>query len=179
MGAGAGQRDMTGKLIYAVSNIGVGWVGVLGSNSGLLEVTLPQGTAREAERQLGGGVRGAIRSDDFFADLMERLRSYFAGRRVDFDDELDFSAATAFQLGVWRLTRLIPYGETRSYGWVAEKLGKAGAGRAVGQALGKNPLSIIIPCHRVVTSDGKLGGFTGGLRMKRLLLRLETSTSVR
>jgi methylated-DNA-[protein]-cysteine S-methyltransferase len=177
MGADAGQRDMTGKLRYTVSNIGVGWVGVLASNSGLLEVTLPQSTAREAERQLSGGVRGAIRSDDFFADLMERLRDYFAGRRVEFNDELDFSAATAFQLGVWRLTRLIPYGETRSYGWLAEQLGKAGAGRAVGQAMARNPLPIIVPCHRVVTSDGKLGGYSEGLAKKRYLLQLESAAN--
>ena len=168
---------MTGKLIYAVSNIGVGWVGVLGSNSGLLEVTLPQGAAREAERQLGGGLRGAIRSDDSFADLMERLRSYFSGKRVDFDDELDLSAATAFQRRVWRLARLIPYGETRSYGWVAEKLGKAGAGRAVGQALGRNPLPVIVPCHRVVAKDSKLGGYSGGVAKKRYLLRLESAAN--
>jgi methylated-DNA-[protein]-cysteine S-methyltransferase len=168
---------MNVKLRYAVSNIGAGWVGVLASNSGLLEVTLPQGTAREAERQLGGGVREAIRSDDFFADLIERLRSYFAGRRVDFDDELDFSGATAFQMGVWRLTRLIPYGETRSYGWVAEKLGKAGAGRAVGQALGRNPLPVIVPCHRVVATGGGLGGFSDGVAKKIYLLRLESGAN--
>lgn len=166
---------MTGKLRYAVSNIGVGWVGVLGSDSGLLEVTLPQGTAREAEPLLGDRVGEAIRSDDFFADLMERLKSYFAGQRVDFDDELDFSGATAFQLGVWRLARLIPYGETRSYGWVAEKLGKAGAGRAVGRALGRNPLPVIVPCHRVVAKNGKPGGYSGGVAKKRYLLRLESA----
>jgi len=177
VGADAGQGDMTGELRYTVSNIGLGWVGVLASKSGLLEVTLPQGTAREAERQLGDGLGEAIRSDDFFADLMERLRSYFAGRRVDFDDELDFSAATAFQLGVWRLTRLIPYGETRSYGWVAEKLGKAGAGRAVGQAMARNPLPIIVPCHRVVAKDGKLGGYSEGVAKKKYLLQLESAAN--
>jgi methylated-DNA-[protein]-cysteine S-methyltransferase len=168
---------MTGKLRYTVSNIGAGWVGVLASSSGLLEVTLPQGTAREAERLLGDRVRGAVRSDEFFADLMKRLRSYFAGQRVAFDDELDFSGATAFQRQVWRLTRLIPYGETRSYGWVAEKLGKAGAGRAVGQALGRNPLPVVVPCHRVVARDGKLGGYGGGVAQKRHLLRLESAVT--
>lgn len=167
---------MTGKLRYTVANIGAGWVGVLGSNSGLLKITLPQDSAREAERRLGDRVGEAVRADDFFADLIERLRSYFAGHRVAFTDELDLSRATAFQLEVWRLTRLIPYGETRSYSWVAEQLGKAGAGRAVGQALARNPLPIIVPCHRVVAKDGKLGGYRGGVAKKGYLLRMESSS---
>jgi len=166
--------SLAGELKYTVSRIDIGWVGVLGSNSGLLRVTLPQGTAREAERWLGDGLGEAVRSDDFFGNLLERLGNYFAGRRVDFDDELDLSAAAAFQRRVWRLTRLIPYGETRSYGWVAEQLGKAGAGRAVGQALGRNPLPVIVPCHRVVAKDGGLGGYSGGVAEKEYLLRLES-----
>jgi len=168
---------VSGGLKYTVANIGVGWVGVLGSNSGLLKITLPQGTAQEAERLLGGRVREAARSGDFFTDLIERLRGYFAGYRVAFNDELDLSSATAFQHEVWQLTRLIPYGETRSYSWVAEKLGRAGAGRAVGQALTRNPLPIIVPCHRVVAKDGGLGGYRGGLTEKRYLLRLESAAT--
>jgi len=166
---------MTGKLRYAISNIGAaGWVGVLGSNSGLLKVTLPQDSAREAERLLGDRVKEAIRADDFFGNLLGRLRDYFAGYRAAFADELELSEATAFQRQVWQLTRLIPYGETRSYGWVAEQLGKAAAGRAVGQALGRNPLPVIIPCHRVVAKDGGLGGYSGGVAEKEYLLRLES-----
>ena len=166
---------MTGKLKYTIADIGAGWVGVLGSNSGLLKTTLPQESAWEAERLLGDGVRGAVRSDDFFADLLQRLKSYFAGQRIAFNDELDLSAATAFQRQVWRLTRLIPYGEARSYGWVADELGRAGAGRAVGQALARNPLPIIVPCHRVVAEDGGLGGYSGGVAKKEYLLRLESA----
>ncbi len=98
---------------------------------------------------------------------------------ASFPDELDLSTATPFQRQVWEKTRLIPYGETRSYSWVAEQIGKPGAARAVGQALGRNPLPIIIPCHRVVASDGKLCGFAGGLGMKRRLLSLEASAKVR
>jgi methylated-DNA-[protein]-cysteine S-methyltransferase len=164
---------MAGELKYLISNTSMGWVGVLGSNSGLLCTTLPQPSAQEAERLLGDRVKDATWSNSFFADLMKRLRSYFAGQRATFPDELDLSPATAFQRKVWQITRLIPYGETRSYSWVAEQLGKAGAGRAVGQALARNPLPIIIPCHRVVASDGKLGGFSGGEGMKSSLLRLE------
>ena len=164
---------MTGELKYTISNIDIGWVGILGSSHGLLRTTLPQGSAQEAEKLLGDRVGEASWHDDFFADLLSRLKSYFAGHRVAFPEELDLSLATAFQRKVWQLTRLIPYGETRSYSWIAEQLGKAGAGRAVGQALARNPLPIIIPCHRVVASDGKLGGYSGGVEMKRWLLHLE------
>ncbi len=164
---------MAGELKYLISNTSMGWVGVLGANSGLLCTTLPQPSAQEAERLLGDRVKDATWSDSFFANLMKRLRAYFAGQRLTFPDELDLSPSTAFQRKVWQITRLIPYGETRSYSWVAEQLGKAGAGRAVGQALARNPLPIIIPCHRVVASDGKLGGFSGGEGLKSSLLRLE------
>jgi methylated-DNA-[protein]-cysteine S-methyltransferase len=166
---------VSGGLKYTVADIGVGWVGVMGADSGLLRVTLPQESAQEAERLLGGRVREAARSGDFFTDLIERLRGYFAGYRVAFNDELDLSAATAFQREVWQLTRLIPYGGTRSYGWIAKRLGRAGAGRAVGQALAGNPLPIIVPCHRVVAKDGGLGGYSGGVDKKRYLLRLESA----
>jgi methylated-DNA-[protein]-cysteine S-methyltransferase len=170
---------MTGQLKYTVSNIDVGWVGILGSSHGLLRTTLPQGSAQEAKQLLGGRVEEATRSDDFFADLLQRLRSYFGGHRVAFPDELDLSPATAFQREVWQLTRLIPYGETRSYTWVAGQMGKAGAVRAVGQALARNPLPIIVPCHRVVAKDGKLGGYSGGVEKKDYLLQLEASTNNR
>jgi methylated-DNA-[protein]-cysteine S-methyltransferase len=165
---------MSGELKYTVADIGSGWVGVLGSDSGLLKITLPQTSARGAERLLGDRVGQAIRAEAPFADLLQRLSSYLAGQRVDFYDELDLSAATAFQREVWQVTRLIPYGETRNYGWVAEKLGKAGAGRAVGQALARNPLPIIVPCHRVVAKDSGLGGYSGGVDKKAYLLRLES-----
>jgi methylated-DNA-[protein]-cysteine S-methyltransferase len=170
---------MAREFKYTIFNIDVGWVGILGSARGLLRTTLPQGSAQEAEKLLGGRVKEATWSDDFFADLIQRLRSYFAGHKTTFPDELDLSRVTAFQREVWQITRLIPYGETRSYTWVAEHLGKAGAMRAVGQALARNPLPIIVPCHRIVAKDGKLGGYSGGVEKKDYLLRLEASASIR
>ena len=143
----------------------------MGSESGLRAATPPQPSAARAERHLS--IKDAVRSEKHFGDTVARLKSYFAGQRVEFPDELDLSSATAFQRQVWRLTRLIPYGETRSYGWLAERLGKRGAGRAVGQALARNPLPVIIPCHRVVAGDGALSGYSGGVGIKRALLRLE------
>ncbi|MFH1652060.1 MAG: MGMT family protein, partial [Chloroflexota bacterium] len=97
----------------------------------------------------------------------------FRGVPVAFPDALDLEAATEFQRRVWRAAREIPYGETRSYAWIAGKLGQPGATRAVGQALGRNPLLIVIPCHRVLAGDGSLGGFRGGLPWKKFLLGLE------
>ncbi len=156
----------------------MGWVGMLASVKGLLSTTLPQCSAQEACQLLGDSVSYATWSPHLFKDLMERLKVYFSGHRTTFPDKLDLSWATYFQREVWETTRLIPYGETRSYAWVAEQIKKPRAMRAVGQALSKNPLPIIIPCHRVLTSDGKLGGFSGGVEMKRYLLSLETSASI-
>jgi len=169
---------MTGELKYITFNTDMGWIGILGSAKGLLGTTLPQRSTQEVRQLLGDRVNCAIWSPRLFEDLMERLRIYFDGHKATFPDELDLSRATAFQREVWGITGLIPYGETRSYTWVAEQIKKPGAVRAVGQALGRNPLPIIVPCHRVVNSDGKLGGYNGGVEMKRYLLFLEASASI-
>jgi len=164
---------MTGELKYITFNTDIGWVGILGSAKGLLRTTLPQYSAQAVRQLLGNDINGATYSPHLFKDLVERLKVYFRGHKVTFPDELDLSGATAFQRAVWEITRLIPYGEIRSYTWVAEQIRRPGAVRAVGQALGRNPLPIIVPCHRVVASGGRLGGFGGGLEMKRRLLHLE------
>ncbi|MBA7564430.1 Methylated-DNA--protein-cysteine methyltransferase [subsurface metagenome] len=170
---------MTQQLNYIIFNTDVGWIGILSSANGLLGITLPQRSAQEACQLLGNNVNHATWSPHLFDDLMERLRTYFSGHKVAFPDKLDLFRATHFQREVWEITRLIPYGETGSYAWVAEQIKRPKAMRAVGQALSKNPLPIIVPCHRVVASDGKLGGFSGGVEMKRYLLSLEASASIR
>ncbi|MBU0899655.1 methylated-DNA--[protein]-cysteine S-methyltransferase [bacterium] len=106
--------------------------------------------------------------------LEEDLKDYFKGKSIFFRDyKLDFSRISEFQKKVLMATLDIPYGETRSYKWVAIQIGKDKAYQAVGQALHNNPLPIIIPCHRVIKEDGKLGGFSGGLDWKKRLLTLE------
>ena len=170
---------MIQELYYFVLNTPAGQVGILGSTAGLLRVTLPRQITDGIFQQLGISPDQATLSPDRFKDLAERLRAYFGGHKVDFPDSLDLSVATSFQREVWEATGLIPYGETRSYAWVAEQIENPGAARAVGQALGKNPLPVIIPCHRVLASDGGLGGFGGGLEMKRFLLHLEATAGVR
>jgi methylated-DNA-[protein]-cysteine S-methyltransferase len=98
-----------------------------------------------------------------------QIREYFEGRRTRFDIPLDF-AGTDFQKKVWAALLAIPFGETRTYGQIAAELGRPSAARAVGAANGRNPISIIAPCHRVVGSNGELAGFAGGLENKRHLL---------
>jgi len=101
-----------------------------------------------------------------------QLQEYFAGSRRAFDLPLDMRG-TAFQKDVWEALLAIPYGETRSYGQLAKQLGRPSASRAVGAANGRNPISIVVPCHRVIGSTGKLTGFAGGLDIKARLLNLE------
>ncbi len=163
----------TGRLKYIAFNTDMGWVGILGSAKGLLRTTLPQRSAQVVRQLLGDDINYATYSPRLFSDIMERLKVYFRGHKATFPDELDLSGATVFQRAVWEATRLIPYGETRSYTWIAEQIKIPEAVRAVGQALGKNPLPVIVPCHRVVASNGRLGGFSEGLEMKRCLLQLE------
>ena len=102
----------------------------------------------------------------------QQLREYFAGRRNRFDLDLDF-AGTEFQKKVWAALLTIPFGETRSYSEIARQIGNPSAVRAVGAANGKNPISIVAPCHRVIGASGKLTGFAGGLEAKEQLLTLE------
>ncbi len=167
---------MKDKLFYAVFNTARGWVGILASSKGLLSVTLPQPTKQRAFDSLGQREGQAELSPDTLKSTIERLQSYYSGKKTSFPDKLDFSFATPFQKRVWKATRLIPYGETRSYGWVAKQIGQPLAARAVGQAVGRNPFLIVVPCHRVIASDGGLGGFGGDLEAKQALLELEQSS---
>jgi methylated-DNA-[protein]-cysteine S-methyltransferase len=113
-----------------------------------------------------------VPDDRAFPDAVEQLEAYFAGERNDFDLELSL-AGSEFQRRVWQALLTIPYGETRSYGQVAEQVGATGAARAVGLANGRNPIAIIVPCHRVIGASGSLTGYGGGLDRKRSLLELE------
>lgn len=112
------------------------------------------------------------RSDAALNACGKQLKEYFAGRRREFDLPLS-PAGTEFQQNVWAALKAIPYGELRSYRDIAEGLDKPKAVRAVGAANGRNPLPIVVPCHRVIGSDGSLTGFAGGLEAKKILLRLE------
>jgi len=119
---------------------------------------------------------GTLKEDKHHPVLMEvegQLKDYFAGKLKKFTVKLDF-VGTDFQKKVWQALTTIPFGETRSYAQIAEQVGSPKAVRAVGAANGRNPISIIAPCHRVIGSNGKLTGFAGGLEAKALLLGLES-----
>ena len=114
----------------------------------------------------------SVRDDAPFEDAARQIDEYMAGERTSFDLPLR-PAGTAFQLEVWRALTEIPFGETISYGELARRVGRPGASRAVGLANGRNPISIVVPCHRVVGASGSLTGYGGGLDRKRFLLALE------
>lgn len=117
-----------------------------------------------------------VRDDRLLPDVVDQLDAYFAGDRTDFDLQLDLGGSE-FQRRVWKALLTIPYGETRSYGEIAQQIGAAGAARAVGLANGRNPISIIVPCHRVIGAGGSLTGYGGGLDKKRTLLQIEKRRS--
>jgi methylated-DNA-[protein]-cysteine S-methyltransferase len=111
--------------------------------------------------------------DELLQRTAQRLRAYFLGEGAQFDDlPLDL-IGTTFQCAVWKILRTIPPGTTRSYGDIAKKLNPPSVGRAVGSSVGRNPISIIVPCHRVMSSTGALTGYAGGLDRKKSLLTLE------
>jgi len=125
-------------------------------------------------RLLGSGEAQMEEGETFplLACAVKQLREYFAGERRTFDLPLSI-CGTAFEQSVWRALEAIPFGETRSYGQIAEQLGRPKAARAVGGACARNPLLIVVSCHRVIASSGALTGFAAGLEMKRRLLALE------
>jgi methylated-DNA-[protein]-cysteine S-methyltransferase len=116
------------------------------------------------------------REDTGFGDVTQQLGEYFAGQREDFDLPID-PRGDEFQHRVWTLISRIPYGQTTTYGELAREIGNSVLAKDVGQAVGRNPLSVIVPCHRVVGKDGRLTGYAGGLARKRFLLDLEQQTA--
>jgi methylated-DNA-[protein]-cysteine S-methyltransferase len=164
----------TESFTFTVCETCLGWIGVMGSPNGLKKVILPLKSRQAVLDQIARYDCEAENQDPAcFSELSDRIRRYFGGEHIDFVDKLDLAGTTRFQQNVWRMVLNIPRGETRSYGWVANQLGLPKAARAVGQALARNPVPIVIPCHRVIGSDGNLGGFGGGVKIKKFLLHLE------
>jgi methylated-DNA-[protein]-cysteine S-methyltransferase len=105
--------------------------------------------------------------------FVQELKDYFRGRDAGFSQKLTFLKGTDFEKKVWSSLKNIPFGDTRTYKWVADKVGSPAATRAVGQALSKNPIPIVLPCHRVIESDGSIVGYSSGVNIKRRLLEME------
>jgi methylated-DNA-[protein]-cysteine S-methyltransferase len=129
------------------------------------------------EHKYFAGKAGWQRNDDcpHLVNAAKQLEEYFSGQRTGFDLALDLSG-TSFQQSVWKQLTSIPFGRTHSYGAHANLIGNPAAVRAVGSAIGRNPVSIIVPCHRVVGASGSLAGYAGGLERKRFLLALEAGS---
>ncbi|GGE78836.1 methylated-DNA--[protein]-cysteine S-methyltransferase [Sphingomonas prati] len=163
------MAEVAVELVSRVVRSPVGALTLIASDAGLAAVLWPDDDPRR--------VRLVAASETVPHPLLDRaeaqLEDYFAGRATGFDVPLDLRG-TAFQREVWAALRTIPYGKTRSYVAIARQIGRPDASRAVGAANGRNPVSIIVPCHRVVGSAGALTGFAGGMAVKARLLRLES-----
>lgn len=169
----SGTIEFRAKLIYdgLASPLGPLWI-----------VSAPEGLCflhwGGSESDLTGKVRsetGIIPQRDSgpLGPWRKKLARYFSGEKVSFDGPIAFLIGTPFQKKIWRKMSEIPYGEVRSYQWIADRLELGAAARAVGNACGRNPLPVVVPCHRVVRQNGLLGGYTGGSGIKERLLAIE------
>jgi len=158
---------------YAVYPSAICNIALLALNGKLFELKLSQEREEIIERQILSRFPGAEADEVKFKKVRILLERYFTGDRVDFDVEITLPFSSDFTKKVLFETKKIPYGETRTYGWLAKILGCKNGARAVGQALKKNPIPIIIPCHRIIEKNGKIGGFSAGTHIKRRLLEIE------
>jgi methylated-DNA-[protein]-cysteine S-methyltransferase len=162
---------------YKVVNSPIGKLKLVANGSKLCAILWEEDELGDKPSRVRLGQMREVEDNPVLVETERQLNEYFAGKRNCFELELDF-AGTKFQKKVWEALMTIPFGETRSYGEIAAQIGNATAARAVGAANGKNPISIIAPCHRVIGASGDLTGFAGGLVAKELLLALEgTRTS--
>jgi methylated-DNA-[protein]-cysteine S-methyltransferase len=164
-------------LAFGIFSTPFGTGGVVASDQGVLEVMLPfvSRTGPELITQITRCYPGAGNGNDCTSLAVEELENYFSGEMTSFSSPLDIAGCTPFQQAVYGRVAGIGYGHVCSYGQIADLMGRAGAARGVGSAMAANRLPVIIPCHRVVAADGRLGGFSapGGIATKMLLLRLE------
>ncbi|MFQ6092908.1 MAG: methylated-DNA--[protein]-cysteine S-methyltransferase [bacterium] len=151
----------------------IGNIGLAATEEGICRLNLsvdPEEFGAELEARYNCA---AVEDGGHFAEIKRDLEDYFERRARGFNCAIDLIEGTDFQRRVWRALLKIPYGQVRSYGWVAREIGRPKAVRAVGGANARNPIAIVIPCHRVVRSDGGLGGYGGGPEVKRELLQIE------
>ncbi len=149
---------------------------ILATPVGTLYLVFESGMLTGASFERPGGIH--LKKTDDTAFVKKELTEYFEKGRRDFTCKTAFMEGTDFEKLVWNTLREVPYGETRTYKWLAERIGKPHAFRAVGNALGKNPIPIIFPCHRIIESDGSLGGYSSGEDIKRRLLEIEYYTKM-
>jgi methylated-DNA-[protein]-cysteine S-methyltransferase len=163
------------KSAFTTFRVKPGWMGLVGSEKGIQRIYLPGLKEEELRKRILSDFPECREGADFLSPAEKELTEYFSGRRMNFDFALDLSGATPFQKKAYTVMCSIPFGEVRTYRWLAQSLGNPKALRAVGGANAKNRWPIVIPCHRVIGSDGFLTGFSapGGLALKTTLLELE------
>jgi len=164
---------MTDQLTFHICETERGWVGLVLSPHGLRGTTLPLRSRQEALREVMEQGAAAPATDADLADLPERVCALASGRYENLAVHVDWNGISGFRRAVLEEAIRIPAGQTRSYGWLAERVGHPRAARAVGRVMATNPLPLVVPCHRVVGSDGSLHGYGGGLPMKESLLKAE------
>ena len=164
-------------LIHTVFKTPFGWCGLIKGEKGLKRVFLPEKCRKALIPKIRAFCPSSVYSKEGFEREIKEISAYFKGENKKLSFSLDFSGSTHFQRMVWSETAKIPFGENRTYQFIAGRIGRQDSARAVGNALGKNPCPLVIPCHRVLRSDGKIGGFTaaGGIGLKENLLKLESS----
>lgn len=158
---------------YAVCGSSIGNVVLIAKSGRLIALKITQEDEYKLIRSLTLRYPESVRAERPFKKVRFLLDRYLRGERIDFDIPIDVSAETQFTQKVLRVLQSIPYGEVRSYLWVGKQIGYTMAARAIGQAVKRNPIPIIIPCHRVIREDGTIGGFSQGINIKRRLLAIE------
>jgi len=168
------NRKSTMAVRFAAFKTSMGWMGVALTPRGILRLSYPaQHMAKALDAVAWAGAGEPAAEDPRVPTLAEELEAFFQGKPVRFSVPPDLSAGTPFQRRVWAALLKIPRGETRTYQWIARRLKRPQAVRAVGAAVGANPIPFVVPCHRVVGNDGSLCGFAGGIALKRRLLAME------
>lgn len=165
---------------YDVFETEMGWVAAVANDEGVVRMSLPEKALQQAYDHVRPEIEHAELEPEALADVREKVQAYCAGKPVDLTSiRIDMSSMSPFFRKAREACRSIPAGETRTYAWLADQAGNVRAARGAGQAMAKNPVALLVPCHRVIGSDGQLHGFGGGIGipMKEQLLRMESVTS--
>ncbi len=161
---------------YVFFKSSIGPISLVSRNQKIIALNIHSVNPYEVKKRIAALYPEGRESEKSFKTIRFLLDRYLKGERVDFDMEIDISGESPFTQKVLRELQKIPYGEVRSYGWIGKRLGYEIAARAVGQAAKRNPIPLIIPCHRVIAEGGKLGGFSSGIEVKKKLLSIEGVT---
>ena len=167
---------MPGPLTYTMFHTPLGWTGVAATPAGICRVALALSGEPEFLKTLRILHPSPEKRGDKLAGVEKEFHLYFRGMLKQFSCKLDLTGGTCFQQQVWRKLTTIPFGKTKSYKWLARSVNRPKAFRAAGNANGRNPVPVIVPCHRVIRQNGDLGGFTGGTHLKQFLLDLEAKS---